>query len=118
VNSVSEDTGTETTLWESDSTHPKLADEIRGGLREVMDPELGLSIIALGLVRQVQVDEEAVNVRMILTTPFCPYGPALLDQTRTKVEEVAGMETSIELGMEPWHPQLMEDGAAADWGFF
>lgn len=115
---MSEDTGTQATLWESDSTHPKLAEQIRAGLREVMDPELGLSIIALGLVRQVQVDGDAVNVRMILTTPFCPYGPALLDQTRSKVEEVAERETNIELGMEPWHPQLMEEGAAADWGFF
>jgi metal-sulfur cluster biosynthetic enzyme len=115
---VTEDTEIQATLWESDSTHPKLAEKIRSGLREVMDPELGLSIIALGLVRQVQIDEDAINVRMILTTPFCPYGPALLDQTRTKVQEVAEMETSIELGMEPWHPQLMEEGAAADWGFF
>lgn len=115
---MTEDTTAPKALWEADSTHPGLAEKIRTGLREVKDPELGLNIIELGLVREVRVEDSTVKVRMILTTPFCPYGPALLDQARGQVENIAGMVATIELGMEPWHPQLMEEGAAADWGFF
>jgi metal-sulfur cluster biosynthetic enzyme len=115
---VSEETAVPKTLWEIDSTHPRLGEKIRTGLREIKDPELGLNVIELGLVREVRVEDSTVRVHMILTTPFCPYGPALLDQTRVQVEEMAEMNATIELGMEPWHPQLMEEGAAADWGFF
>ena len=55
---------------------------------------------------------------MILTTPFCPYGPALLEMTRSKVEEAAGLPARIELGMDIWDPSLMEEGAGAAWGLY
>jgi metal-sulfur cluster biosynthetic enzyme len=55
---------------------------------------------------------------MIMTTPFCPYAPALLDMTRSKAEKILGQPTTIDLGMEPWDPSMMEEGAAAAWGFF
>ncbi|UCF62552.1 MAG: iron-sulfur cluster assembly protein [Anaerolineaceae bacterium] len=105
-------------IWEIDSTHPLKADEIRQALRQVMDPELGMSIIELGLVRGVSMDDDQLEVKMILTTPFCPYGPALLESARSKAEEVSGIPTVIELGMEMWEPSMMEDSAAADWRLF
>jgi metal-sulfur cluster biosynthetic enzyme len=106
------------TIWEADTTHPAEAEAIRTALRQVVDPELGLSIIELGLVRQVRIEPEQVHVRMILTTPFCPYGPALMEMTRTKAAEASGGRTvAMELAMEMWDKSMMEEGAAAAWGF-
>lgn len=105
-------------LWEADLTHPTEAENIRQALRQVMDPEIRMSIIELGLVREVSLSDTGLHLRMILTTPFCPYGPAILEMTRVKAEEIAGVPTTIELGMEMWDPSMMEDGSAADWGLF
>lgn len=105
-------------IWEADSTHPKLAAEVRDALREVMDPEIGLNVIELGLVRQAEVEDSNLNVTMIMTTPFCPYAPALLEATRSKAAEASGMETEIEMGMDSWDPSMMEEGAGAAWGLF
>lgn len=105
-------------IWEIDSTHPIKAEEVRQALRQVLDPELGMSIIDLGLVRGVSMDDDHLEVKMILTTPFCPYGPALLESARSKAEEVAGIPTTIELGMKMWEPSMMEDSVAAEWGLF
>jgi metal-sulfur cluster biosynthetic enzyme len=105
-------------IWEIDSTHPRKAEDVREALRGVMDPELGMSIIALGLIRGVVLADDRLEVKMILTTPFCPYGPALLESARERAEEAAGVPTTIELGMEPWDPSMMEDGTAAEWGLF
>jgi metal-sulfur cluster biosynthetic enzyme len=105
-------------VWEVDSTHPGTAEKVRQGLREVVDPEIGLNVIELGLVRQAAVQDETLNVRMILTTPFCPYGPALLEMTRKKAETASGLATRIELGTEMWDPSMMEESVGAEWGLF
>ena len=105
-------------IWQADSTHPDISPQLRETLREVVDPELGLSIIELGLVRDVVIDDNSARVDMILTTPFCPYGPALLDITRQKAEKFLERPTTIELGMEMWDFSMMEEGAGADWGLY
>lgn len=105
-------------VWEADSTHPELAEQVRQALREVVDPELGLNVIELGLIRNLTISDDEIHINMILTTPFCPYGPALLEMTRTKGEEGAGLPATIELGMEPWDPAMMEEGVGADWGLY
>jgi metal-sulfur cluster biosynthetic enzyme len=106
------------TLWDLDSTNPEQAKIIREALRQVNDPELGLNVIELGLVRQVKIEGESLHVTMILTTPFCPYGPAMLEMARSKAAEASGLETTIEMGMEMWSPSMMEDSATASWGLF
>jgi metal-sulfur cluster biosynthetic enzyme len=104
-------------IWEADSTHPAAAESIRTALREVVDPEIGLSIIELGLIREVKIDPDQLHLKMILTTPFCPYGPALLEMTRSKAADAGGKPALVELGMEMWDPSMMEEGAGAAWGF-
>ncbi|MCS7247136.1 MAG: iron-sulfur cluster assembly protein [Anaerolineales bacterium] len=104
--------------WQADSTHPELAETLREKLRDIVDPEIGLNIIQLGLVRDLIIEEDRAHVKMILTTPFCPYGPALLEMSRKKVEEVLGKPTTIEMGMEMWDFSMMEEGAGGDWGLF
>ena len=105
-------------IWQADVTHPKLADDAKEALREVIDPEIGLNIIELGLIRDVTINDSNVHVNMILTTPYCPYGPALLEMARKKVEESLNLTTTIEIGMQMWEPSLMEEGVGADWGLF
>ncbi|HJL69880.1 MAG: iron-sulfur cluster assembly protein [Anaerolineales bacterium] len=94
------------------------ANAIRDALREVMDPELGMSVVELGLIRDIEINAESATVFMILTTPFCPYGPALLESVRTTAEKAASVPTEVEMGTEMWTPEMMEDGAGGDWGLF
>ncbi len=92
--------------------------QVREALREVLDPELGMSIIELGLIREVRIQGDSAHLVMILTTPFCPYGPQLMEQARKTAEQAAGVPTTIEMGLELWNPGMMEEGAGEDWGLF
>lgn len=91
---------------------------VREALRAVIDPEIGMNIIELGLVRDIDIQEENAHITMIMTTPFCPYAPQLLEQTRRTAQEFLNIPTTIEMGMGMWDPSMMEDGAADDWGLF
>jgi metal-sulfur cluster biosynthetic enzyme len=103
----------------SDST-PTVSkeDEIREALRQVVDPEIGMDVIMLGLIRDLDIQPDHAHVNMVLTTPFCPYGPQLMEQVRRTVQEASGVPTTIEMGLEMWDPSFMEEGAGADWGLF
>lgn len=105
-------------IWQIESTHPQLVDPLKTALKEVVDPEIGLNIVELGLVRDVAVEDNLAVMTMILTTPFCPYGPALLDMSRQKAEQALGIPTRIEMGLEMWDFSMMEEGAGGDWGMY
>lgn len=96
----------------------KTVDGLYEMLRNVVDPEIGMNIIELGLVRDVEIQEDKAHVVMIMTTPFCPYAPQLLEQTRRTAQDYLERPTTIEMGLEMWDPSMMEDGAADDWGLF
>lgn len=104
--------------WDIDLTHPHLVDPVTESFRTVVDPEIGLNIIQLGLIRNVKIDDDSAVVKMILTTPFCPYGPAMLETTRQKAEEALGVSTHMDLGMEVWDFSMMEEGLADNWGLY
>lgn len=91
---------------------------IRESLRSVVDPEIGMDVITLGLIRHIDITEDKVHVVMILTTPFCPYAPQLMEQTRRAAQNSANRPATIEMGTEIWDPSMMEDGAGDDWGLF
>lgn len=106
-------------LWEIESTHPDLVETLDKALREVVDPEIGLNIIELGLVRDAKLENEnSAHITMIMTTPFCPYAAALLEMTRIKAAEALERDTSIAMGTELWDLSFMEEGTGADWGLF
>lgn len=95
-----------------------LVSKVRESLREVIDPELGLNVVELGLIRDFEVVDTTANVTMILTTPFCPYGPAMMASVKEKVKQATKMDTVVEMGLEMWDPKMMEEGAGGDWGLF
>ena len=105
-------------VWDIETSHPELVEPLRTELRTVIDPEIGLNVIELGLIRNVSISEGQAIISMIMTTPFCPYAPAMLEMTRKKGEDALNIPTSMSLGFEPWDPSMMEEGAAAGWGFF
>ena len=115
---MSEETDTRKIVWQADDQDAAKAEALREALREVVDPEIGLNIIELGLIRDVHLEPEKTNIKMILTTPFCPYGPAMLEETRKKAVTATGLPAAIEMGTEMWEPSMMEEGAGADWGLF
>lgn len=92
--------------------------KIYDALRKVYDPEINLSVMELGLIRKLDLKEDRSHVTMILTTPFCPYGPQLLEQVRRTAEVVGEAPATIEVGSELWDPTMMEEGAGGDWGLF
>jgi metal-sulfur cluster biosynthetic enzyme len=86
-------------------------DTIRKALRAVKDPELGLNIIDLGLVYDVEVSEAGqVHVRMTLTSPGCPAGGEIIQGVRDVVEDAEGVTgVEVELVWEPyWTPERMD----------
>ena len=95
-------------------------EELIESLRAVIDPEIGLNVVELGLMRNVDVNEEddTANITMILTTPFCPYGPAIIEQVRQVGGKVMNNGVTVEIGTELWDPSMMEEGAGGDWGLF
>lgn len=104
--------------WTIHDTHPEMVEPAREKLSEVIDPEIGMSIIQLGLVRDITVEDTTARLKMILTTPFCPYGPAMVDMTRQKAQEGLKMPVTVEMGIEVWDFSMMEDPSALDWGLY
>ena len=92
-------------------------DEIFEALRQVYDPEIGMNVVELGLIRRIDLSASRCHIKMILTTPFCPYAPAMLQEVRDTAEIAAGLPTTIEMGADMWQPSMMEEGAD-DWGLF
>ena len=115
---MSEETGTNVIRWTIHDTHPELVEVVREKLAEVVDPEIGMNIIQLGLVRDVEIDEAIARLKMVLTTPFCPYGPAMIDQTREKAQEALNRPVTMEMSMDMWDFSMMEDPSALDWGMY
>lgn len=83
--------------------------EVRTALEEVVDPEIHLSIIELGLVREVDLAAEPPMVRMLLTTPFCPYAPQIVQQVKDVMKRVTGKDADVEIMPDPWSPEMMPD---------
>lgn len=93
-------------------------DKIKTALRNVYDPELGMNVVELGLIRQVDIQPDLTEVTMLLTTPFCPYGPQLIEQVRRAVEQTTSKPARVTMAMEMWDPSMMEGGAPKEWGLF
>jgi metal-sulfur cluster biosynthetic enzyme len=90
-------------------------------LKNVVDPELGLNIVDLGLVYDVQIDDQGgVDIQYTLTTMGCPIGPLIEDQMRGFLRGIPGLgEVRPEFVLRPaWTPEMMTDEAKAALGIF
>jgi metal-sulfur cluster biosynthetic enzyme len=94
-------------------------DEVMDALSNVIDPELGLDFVELGLIYGVEIDDGDVRVAFTLTTPGCPIGPQVTDQIEEFVGELAGVESvaSEMVFTPPWSPERMSEDARFALGF-
>jgi metal-sulfur cluster biosynthetic enzyme len=96
-------------------------DQVLDALRNVYDPELGINIVDLGLVYDVQIGEDGgIDIEYTLTTMGCPIGPLIEDQIRHFLAAVPGVgEVRAEMVLRPpWSPELMSEEAKAALGIF
>jgi metal-sulfur cluster biosynthetic enzyme len=100
---------------------PATEEAVREALKQVVDPELGINIVDLGLVYDVEISPEgAISVEYTLTTMGCPIGPLIEHQIQSFLENVPGV-TSVEAEMvlrPPWTPEMMSEEAKAALGYF
>ncbi len=95
-------------------------EEVTEALREVIDPELGLDFVELGLIYEVGIDDAGVvKVVYTLTSPGCPIGPQVSSQIVEFVGEVEGVsDVRPEMTFSPpWTPELMSEDARFALGF-
>jgi metal-sulfur cluster biosynthetic enzyme len=78
---------------------------ILDSLRSVVDPEIGMNVVELALIKQIVLGPERTEVKMILTTPFCPYAGLMIQQVMEATEQVVGNEVKITLLAERWDPR-------------
>ena len=89
-------------------------------LKTVIDPELNVNIVDLGLIYTIQSREDEVDVEMTLTTPACPAGPEILRNAVSALEKIEGVaKANVKLVMSPpWSPDRMTEAARDELGMF
>jgi len=90
---------------------------VRDALREVYDPEIGISVVDLGLVRKIEEVEGELHITMILTAPFCPLAGMILEQARAAAQAVTERPVRVTMGTERWDPSMMAEDAQQRLGF-
>lgn len=84
-------------------------ERIREALRPVIDPEIGMSVVDMGMIREVSIEEDSVEIKMVLTAPFCPLAGMITEQVQQAAAAVPGVkEAKVTLLDEPWNPAWMK----------
>ena len=78
---------------------------ILDALRAVVDPEIGMNVVELALIKQIIQSPQQTEVKMILTTPFCPYAGSMIQQVKEQVESVVENDVKVTLLAERWDPR-------------
>ncbi len=79
--------------------------EILQALRKVIDPEIGMNVVDLNMIKDVNIDDKRIEVRMVLTATFCPLAGLIAEEVKKKTTEVAeGRNVEVVLLDEPWTP--------------
>ncbi|MDQ2806004.1 MAG: metal-sulfur cluster assembly factor [Chloroflexota bacterium] len=95
-------------------------DQVREALKEVYDPELGINIVDLGLIYDVQLAAGKADITATLTSPGCPMGPEIVANVRRAVsqfDDIDDVDMHIVFS-PPWHPAMMSDDAKDELGYF
>jgi metal-sulfur cluster biosynthetic enzyme len=78
---------------------------ILDALRAVVDPEIGMNVVELALIKQIVLGEAESEIKMILTTPFCPYAGSMIQQVKEQAESVTEHPVKVTLLAERWDPR-------------
>jgi metal-sulfur cluster biosynthetic enzyme len=94
-------------------------DEVQDALSNVIDPELGLDFVELGLIYEVEVEDGEVYVTFTLTSPGCPIGPQVSEQIEEFVSELDGVQRVYPkmVFSPPWTPEMMSEDAKFALGY-
>ena len=90
-------------LFDAERRATELA--ILDALRAVVDPEIGMNVVELALIKQILLGENETEVKMILTTPFCPYAGSMIQQVQEQAESVVEHPVKVTLLAERWDPR-------------
>jgi len=92
--------------------------DVRDALKTVKDPELGLDLVVLGLVYDIEVSDTDVKATISLTSPMCPVAGQIVEDAKRAIEGVSGVETAdVELTFNPpWTPERMSPLVRASLG--
>lgn len=104
------------------STQPKMPTEqdVRGALHNVIDPEVGLNIVDLGLIYGVEISADKLRIDLTMTTPACPMSEMILDNARQALASLVPEDTEIELNLvwePPWDASRMSEYAREYFGW-
>ncbi|HEX7471874.1 MAG TPA: iron-sulfur cluster assembly protein [Candidatus Limnocylindrales bacterium] len=78
---------------------------ILDALRGVVDPEIGMNVVELALIKQIILGPDSTEIKMILTTPFCPYAGSMIQQVKEQAESVVEHDVKVTLLAERWDPR-------------
>jgi metal-sulfur cluster biosynthetic enzyme len=92
-----------TPLFDAERRATELA--ILDSLRSVVDPEIGMNVVELALIKQILLGQGETEVKMILTTPFCPYAGSMIQQIKEAAEEVVDHPVKVTVLAERWDPR-------------
>ncbi len=97
---------------------PLTSDSLLELCRPIYDPDIGVSIVELGLIYNIAVSESAVDVEMTFTTPACPYGPQLVEEVRYTLLSVQGVnEVNVDVVWEPpWSMENISEATRLEMG--
>jgi metal-sulfur cluster biosynthetic enzyme len=90
-------------LFDAERRATELA--ILDALRAVVDPEIGMNVVELALIKQILLGQNETEVKMILTTPFCPYAGSMIAQVQEQAESVVEHPVKVTLLAERWDPR-------------
>lgn len=102
------------------STAPQTPDQIRSLLRTVVDPEIGVNIVDLGLVYGIDASADAVRIELTMTSPACPMSDVVVADAEAAL--AAGLPENTRIAIElvwnpPWEPSMMSDKARGTLGW-
>ncbi len=89
-------------------------------IKEIIDPEIGINIVDMGLIYEVDIDDTTVDIKMTLTSPGCPAGGQIVNGTQHVTQQLEGVEeVNVQVVWTPrWTPELMSEEARDELGIF
>ena len=91
--------------------------EVLQTLKPIKDPDIGCSIVDMGLIYNIENKEDLIEIEMTLTTPGCPYGPQIIDEVRCKIKEEYKKDIDLKIVWDPpWSLDFISDELKLDMG--